>query len=363
MRRRRGFSLIEVSVAILITTLVLVGSMAILVGALEQDKDSQARGRAIEIAQDQIDQARRMPLESVAVDTAAYAALDEAGQAAYAKGESGGETPIRADGGALAPTRTVDGFTVYSYVYCQESGNAECTSETGDPKGRRVTVVVEREGGAGRQGLTAEVNPSNLNLIGAIGGDTVAAPTNVQASQVAANALWFSWTRPAGATSYRVLAGDDLIGIAQYNGFAFTDARLTDEWAGRDLQFVVRAVGSNQAVGPPATVRLLTRPFLDTDGVVHSGAGNTLTWAPADMVADEVDGFTVERRRSSGSWLTISGASLLTTNTFVDPDGGCGDYYRVRVYASGALPGVGNVEGQQVATSSGVMPEQGVGGC
>lgn len=358
---RRGFSIIEVAVAILITTVALVGSLALLMAALDTDSDSDARSRAVEISQDNIDRMRRTTLGAVAISQDALDSLSPAQKSAWEAIEGGSSLRMVTTGGSVDPVSSVGNYTVYRFVACAHDDDVDpghpemdcIDNETGDLMARTIRVVTERSNdSAGRSQLSAEVNETNINLAGGVGSEAIAAPSGLSISQVAEQSLWLSWSRPAGAVGYRIYRDDQEIGQATYNGFALTDPDLTSTLAGSLINFEVKAVGPDQTLSAATEAQILTRPYLGADSVVHSPGGNSISWEPDPMPGSDIDGFQVERQRGTGSWAAISGSELLSASSYNDSEGTCSDRYRIRVYRAGSVPGPGNTEAVHVATSA-----------
>lgn len=364
LRARRGFSLIEVAVAILILSVGIIGALMLFVVQIQDQSRSAGQTQALQVAQAHVDTLRRLPAASVALRQSDWQALndDNLALASWAdRSQADPNQQLRLEAGRVAPVATdsVSGFTMYTAVTCDQPDPDDVDDCQDDVSGaafdRTVRVVAVPRGRAPAATLSTRIGPNQSGFVAA-GTAEPDPPASVNVQQFE-DRLWISWPRSEGAVSYSVTRDGAPAGTATYPSHEIQDGSLVTTAAGGVIRICVSAVGTQGSVSTPTCEEALTKPGSAT--AVADGGGIALSWE-ADPVSDPlVLGYRVERLSPGGSWTLVSATTPQIQGSLSDPTGSCADRYRIRAYRDGSfdagapLPGLD--EGVQVASAQ-VVP-------
>lgn len=373
-RRGRGFSLIEVSVAIAILTIGLIGVLALLVVQLKDQAASSKQSQALRYAQEQIDTVRRQAPYRVALAAADWDTLTSSPARAQEldawMGATGAETEgqLAIASGTIAPVREYgNDATVYVSVTCDsplpdgadEGDTEDCADDVdGTPFNRTVTVVAVPMGTGPAVRLTTRVSS---NQVGAASdtpdGSAAIDPDSLQLSQVddeeeERRGVFALWSPAPGAVSYTLTLDGEEAGGTDDTSYLIALPELTGTKAGRQLEVCVRAVYGGGVTSDSSCRQVVTKAYVAPDGRTDGPGGVEISWQ-SDLTSDPLmSGYQILRSNESGDFEVISGPDPIRAGPFTDPSGTCADSYLIR--AIPATPGDagegGDPEGVEYST-------------
>lgn len=377
-RADRGFTLIEVAVAVAILTVGLLGILVLLVVQLKDQANASAQSQALHYAQDAVDAARRLPPAQAALAAEGWQALTtDPTQATRLAGwdeATGADRALQLalTDGRLAPHATEDGrMDIYIAVRCDplpdgasEGPVVDCVDDAdGRAFNRTVTVVAVPTNGATPARLVTRINATRGGTQDA-GQPSDPAPGGAadlgivlgqfDSENAGERGLLVDWNRVDGALDYTLTVdGEDFgdVGSGEET-YAFVNLEPIDgAKAGAQMEVCLTANFSGSSTDPSCRT-IMIRPHLESreDGP----AGVTMTWN-ADPADQTTDGYRVVR--VTGEPQIISGDELLDGGTFTDPDGTCADTYLIRAFpriapTPEAMDPTQGDEGQRYATAT-----------